>query len=93
MWAEPKKMDEPEVIRAVLDENGLDGGRLLARAQSPEVKQGWSQHGGFGRARHLRLADLLRRRRDLLGKDRLRDVEEAIAQESTLGTWPIRRRT
>ena len=39
MWSEPKKMDEPEVIRAVLKENGFDAGRLLERTQSPEVKQ------------------------------------------------------
>jgi 2-hydroxychromene-2-carboxylate isomerase len=35
MWSEPKKMDEPEVIRAVLGENGLDAKRLLDLAQSP----------------------------------------------------------
>ena len=39
MWAEPKKMDDPEVVRAALDESGLDAARLLARVQEPEVKQ------------------------------------------------------
>jgi 2-hydroxychromene-2-carboxylate isomerase len=38
MWAEPKKMDDPEVVRAALQESGLDAAALLARTQEPEVK-------------------------------------------------------
>ncbi|MGC2087296.1 MAG: 2-hydroxychromene-2-carboxylate isomerase, partial [Bradyrhizobium sp.] len=38
MWREPKKMDDPEVALAALNASGLDGAKLLARAQEPEVK-------------------------------------------------------
>src|SRR5262249_9427918 len=38
MWAEPKKMDDPAVVRAALTESGFDAERLLARTQEPEVK-------------------------------------------------------
>ncbi len=37
MWIEPKKMDDPEVVRAALAESSLDPA-LLDRAQAPEVK-------------------------------------------------------
>src|SRR5271165_314270 len=39
MWEAPKKMDEPEVIRAALDQSGLDGAAILARIEDPAVKQ------------------------------------------------------
>src|SRR5262249_22001693 len=39
MWEEPKKMDDPEVIRTALDASGLDGARTLARIQNPMVKE------------------------------------------------------
>jgi 2-hydroxychromene-2-carboxylate isomerase len=77
MWSEPKKMDEPEVIRAVLGENGLDAERLLDLAQSPEVKQELVRNteasvarGTFGSPTFF-LGDEL-----FFGKDQLRDVEE-----------------
>ncbi|MBV8703065.1 MAG: 2-hydroxychromene-2-carboxylate isomerase, partial [Acetobacteraceae bacterium] len=38
MWEEGRKMDEPAVARAALDEAGLDGAGLLARAQDQAVK-------------------------------------------------------
>ena len=38
MWREPKKMDDPEVAAKALSSSGLDGARLLTRAQEPEVK-------------------------------------------------------
>ena len=38
MWADPKKMDDPAVARAALDESGLDGARLLAMTQESAVK-------------------------------------------------------
>jgi 2-hydroxychromene-2-carboxylate isomerase len=39
MWEAPKKMDDVDVIRAALTESGLDAERLLALAQTPEIKQ------------------------------------------------------
>src|SRR5713101_8850748 len=38
MWREPKKMDDLEVAVKALNSSGLDGAKLLARAQEPEVK-------------------------------------------------------
>jgi 2-hydroxychromene-2-carboxylate isomerase len=79
MWAEPKKMDDPEVIRAALDESGLDGARLLARTQEPTVKERLLQNtqasverGTFGSPTFFVGEEIF------FGKDRLRDVEEEI---------------
>jgi 2-hydroxychromene-2-carboxylate isomerase len=79
MWAEPKKMDDPEVARAALDESGLDGARLLARTQEPAVKERLLQNtqasverGTFGSPTFFVGEEIF------FGKDRLRDVEEEI---------------
>jgi 2-hydroxychromene-2-carboxylate isomerase len=79
MWEEPKKLDEPEVIRAALDASGLDGARMLERIQDPAVKQLLLQNteqsvarGTFGSPTFF-IGDEM-----WFGKDRLRDVEEAI---------------
>ena len=67
MWEEPKKLDEPEVIRAALDASGLDGARMLERIQDPAVKQRLiAEHRAIGGARHVRFADVLRRGRNLV---------------------------
>jgi 2-hydroxychromene-2-carboxylate isomerase len=39
MWEAPKKMDDAEVIRAALTEFGLDAEKLIALAQTHDVKQ------------------------------------------------------
>jgi len=79
MWIEPKKMDDPEVVRAALTQSGLDAGRLLARAQETEVKQRLIANtedavarGAFGIPTFFVGTEIF------FGKDRLRDVEEAI---------------
>ena len=76
MWSEPKKLDDPEVARAVLGEN-LDAARLLERAQSPEVKQELVRNteasvarGTFGSPTFFVGEEMF------FGKDQLRDVEE-----------------
>ncbi|HST76068.1 MAG TPA: 2-hydroxychromene-2-carboxylate isomerase [Acetobacteraceae bacterium] len=81
MWEEPKKMDEPEVIRAALDQSGLDGARLMARAQEPEVKQALVRNteasvarGTFGSPTFFVSEEIF------FGKDSLRDVEDEIMQ-------------
>ena len=38
MWEEPKKMDDPEVIKAAFEESGLDADKLMNQMQDPEVK-------------------------------------------------------
>ena len=79
MWAEPKKMDDPEVVRAALEQSGLDAARLLARVQEPEVKdrllkntEGSVARGTFGSPTFFVGEEIF------FGKDRLRDVEEEI---------------
>lgn len=79
MWAEPKKMDEPEVLHAALAESGLPVAELLALAAEPSVKQELIANtersvarGTFGSPSFF-VGDEL-----FFGKDRLRDVEEEI---------------
>jgi len=81
MWAEPKDMDDPEVVRAVLQESGFDAPALLARTQEPEVKdrllkntQASVERGTFGSPTFFVGNEIF------FGKDRLRDVEEEIAR-------------
>ena len=38
MWEEPKKMDDPEVIKAAFEESGFDAEKLMAQMQVAEVK-------------------------------------------------------
>lgn len=38
MWEAGEKMDDPEVVKRVLDAAGLDGAGLIAATQDPEVK-------------------------------------------------------
>jgi 2-hydroxychromene-2-carboxylate isomerase len=79
MWEQPKKMDEPEVIRAALNESGLDGAAILARCDDPVVKQkliantdASVKRGTFGSPTFFVDEEMW------FGKDRLRDVEDAI---------------
>jgi len=83
MWEEPKKMDDPAVIRAALDQSGLDGAGLLARAQDQQVKDALLRdteasvaRGNFGSPTFF-VGDEM-----FFGKDRLRDVEEDIVARS-----------
>ena len=79
MWVEPKKMDDPAVLQAALEESGLHVSTLLTGIQQPEVKQQLFQNteaavhqGVFGCPSFLVGNELY------FGKDRLRDVEEEI---------------
>jgi len=79
MWIAPKKMDDAEVVRAALAESGLDPA-LLDRAQAPEVKaaliantEDAVNRGAFGIPTFFVDGAIY------FGKDRLRDVEDAIA--------------
>src|SRR5262249_15989039 len=81
MWADPKKMDDPDVLRAALEESGLDAGRLVALVQTREVKdellastERTVARGPFG-APTFFVGDEI-----FFGKDRLRDVEERIRE-------------
>jgi len=79
MWEEPKKMDDPDVIRAALQESGLEADALIAAAQTPEVKQGLMnntekavERGAFGSPTFFVNDEIY------FGKNTLRDVEEEI---------------
>ena len=60
MWVEPKKMDDPEVAIKALDASGLDAdkaaGPCAGRRRQGEADR---EHPVRGRARRIRLADLL----------------------------------
>ena len=80
MWAEPKKLDDPVVLKAALLESSLPADRLFELVQTPEVKdellaetQRAVDRGTFGSPTFF-VGDAI-----YFGKDRLRDVEEAIA--------------
>jgi 2-hydroxychromene-2-carboxylate isomerase len=80
MWAEPKKLDDPAVLKAALIESNLPADKLFELAQTPEVKDGLLaettravERGTFGSPTFFVDDDIY------FGKDRLRDVEEAIA--------------
>jgi 2-hydroxychromene-2-carboxylate isomerase len=79
MWEEPKKMDDPAVIRAALLESGLDADALIAAAQTPEVKQGLMNNtekavarGAFGSPTFF-VGDEI-----YFGKNTLGEIEEEI---------------
>ena len=79
MWADPKKMDDPSVLSAALEESGLDADRLLELVQTREIKdellantERSVERGTFGAPTFFVGDDIF------FGKDRLRDVEERI---------------
>ena len=80
MWAEPKKLDDLAVLRAALLESNLPADRLFELVQTQEVKdelmaetQRAVERGAFGSPTFF-VGDEI-----YFGKDKLRDVEEAIA--------------
>jgi 2-hydroxychromene-2-carboxylate isomerase len=79
MWTRGTDMAQPQSVAASLGEAGLPVEHLFALAQTPEVKQRLLDNtqaafdkGAFGSPSFL-VGDAL-----YFGKDRLRDVEEAI---------------
>jgi len=79
MWAEPKKMDDPNIVRGVLDAAGFDSARWFELIQSAPVKdellrntQQSVERGTFGSPTFFVDGEIF------FGKDRLREVEEMI---------------
>jgi 2-hydroxychromene-2-carboxylate isomerase len=79
MWSEPKKLDDPAILSAVLEDNGFNTGALMARAQDPQVKaaliantEAAVARGAFGSPTFFVGDDMF------FGKDQLRDVEAAL---------------
>ena len=81
MWAEPKKMDDPKVLRAALEESGLESERFFELVQTDAVKDKLLENtlrsvarGTFGAPTFFVGEEIF------FGKDRLRDVEEMILE-------------
>ncbi len=79
MWAEPKKMDDPAILRAAFSESSLPTDKILELAQAQNVKDRLLENtrrsverGTFGSPTFF-VGDEI-----FFGKDRLRDVEELI---------------
>ena len=80
MWVEPKKMDDPEIAAKALTASGLDGAKLLTRAQDADVKtrlidntQSAVERGAFGSPTFFVGNEMF------FGKEQLREVEELIS--------------
>ena len=80
MWEDGLKMDDADVIATFLSANGFDGPALLARTQEPEIKAKLIANtevavarGVFGIPTFF-VGDAM-----FFGKDRLGQVEEALA--------------
>ena len=82
MWENAEKMDDPEVVRRVLDAGGLDGEALIAATQDPEVKaelvantEAAVERGVFGIPTFF-VGDEM-----FFGKERLGQVEEEVVRQ------------
>jgi 2-hydroxychromene-2-carboxylate isomerase len=82
MWAEPKKLDDAAVWQGALAESGFDPRRFAELVQDAEVKaqllantERSVARGAFGSPTFF-VGDAI-----FFGKDRLRDVEEAIVAQ------------
>jgi len=82
MWREPKKMDDPEVAAKALTSSGLDGAKLLTRAQEGDVKakliantQSAVERGAFGSPTFFVGKEMF------FGKEQLREVEEMVTRK------------
>ena len=80
MWADPKKLDDPAILRAALIDSHLPADKLFELVQTSEVKdsllaqtQRAVERGTFGSPTFFVDDEIY------FGKDKLRDVEEAIA--------------
>jgi 2-hydroxychromene-2-carboxylate isomerase len=82
MWSEPKKMDDPAVIRSALEASGLDADTVLDGIQDPGVKarllantENAVARGVFGSPSFFVGEELY------FGKDRLGEVEREIVRQ------------
>jgi len=80
MWEDGKKMDDPAIMAETLAASGLDAERIAQRSKDDDVKakllantEAAAARGAFGIPSFF-VGDHL-----YFGKDRLRDVEEALA--------------
>ncbi len=79
MWEAPKKMDDATVIHAALKESGLDADAIITASQTPENKERLIKNTEAAVARGtFGIPTFFVDDQIYFGKDRLRDVEDAI---------------
>jgi 2-hydroxychromene-2-carboxylate isomerase len=79
-WAEGRELSDPAVIAAALDEAGLPGAELVARAGEPDIKAALVHETELAIARGVFGVPSYHVRGELVwGQDRLRDVEAILA--------------
>jgi 2-hydroxychromene-2-carboxylate isomerase len=85
MWSEPKKMDEPDIIKSALELSELPADEIIAGMQDPEIKQALIANtqrsvemGSFGSPTFYVENEIF------FGKDKLVDVEEEIITRNHL---------
>jgi 2-hydroxychromene-2-carboxylate isomerase len=83
MWCEPKKMDEPEIIRSAFEESGLPAAAIFEGMQDPIIKQILIDNtnrsvemGAFGSPTFFVENEIF------FGKDKLIDVEDEIIKNN-----------
>ena len=81
MWEEPKKMDDPEVIKSAFEESGLDAEKLISQMQDADVKakliantEAAAERGVFGIPTFFVGEEMY------FGKDNLWQVEEKLCE-------------
>lgn len=93
MWEDGLKLDDPGVIAATIAKAGLDAEKIMALAQTPEVKakliantEDSVRRGAFGSPTFFIGGEIY------FGKDSLRDLEEEIvhAQQEEAQSEPVR---
>lgn len=84
MWEESEKMDDERVFESVMTKGGFDGPALLAASKQPDIKEELMENtaaaveqGVFGIPTFFVGEEMY------FGKDRLREVEEALTREPT----------
>lgn len=84
MWEDSEKMDNSEVFKSVMTQGGFDGPALLAASQEADVKAKLAENtaaavkrGVFGIPTFFVDDEMY------FGKDRLREVEEALTRQPT----------
>ena len=83
MWCEPKKMDEPEIIRAAFEESGLPSDAIFAGIQDSTIKKELMDNtdrsvemGAFGSPTFFVGSEMF------FGKDKLTDTEDEIIKNN-----------
>jgi 2-hydroxychromene-2-carboxylate isomerase len=84
MWERELKMDDPAIVRSVLDDAGLDGENILAATQNPDIKQKLAADTDAAVARGVfGIPTFFVGNEMFFGKDRLNLVAEELARDKS----------